>query len=68
MNQDREFPEPEEVNSGLQRIVVPFGESDLQDLMDGEELLWVFKLNGGEHVELLLRQETQEDIEGIKSY
>jgi hypothetical protein len=46
-----------------QRIIVPFSEEDIQDLMHGEELCWVFALNdgSGKQVELLLRKETEED-------
>jgi len=51
------------VEEPTQKIIVPFTEEDIQDLMNGQELNWVFALNDGsdKHVELLLRKETEED-------
>ena len=52
------------MNEGIpaEKIIVAFSESDLQELMNGDEMTWRFPLEEGREVELLLRLEREEDM------
>jgi hypothetical protein len=52
------------MNEGVEseKIIVAFSELDLQELMNGEEMVWRFPLADGKEVELLLRKEIEEDM------
>ena len=45
-----------------QEITVPLSENDLQELQSGEEFNWTFPTQYGEPIDVVLRQETEEDI------
>ena len=47
-----------------QKLVIPFTESDLQDLQAGETFDWTFTTDKGESIDIHLRLENDEDIEG----
>ena len=48
---------------GNQGITVPVSEEDIQELQNGEEFTWVLRTNLGENIDVLLRQELEEDLE-----
>ena len=54
---------PKEVDGVRPVITVPLSESDLQELQSGEEFEWTFPDQKGELVDVIVRQETEEDNE-----
>ena len=48
---------------GNQGITVPVSEEDIQELQNGEEFTWTFRTDFGENIDVLLRQELEEDLE-----
>ena len=47
-----------------QKLIIPLSENDLQELEFGKEFHWTFTTNKGEDIDVHLRLETQEDIDG----
>ncbi len=46
-----------------QKIEIPISENDAQDLVAGERFEWTFETDKGESIDVILRPETQADIE-----
>lgn len=47
------------------KMVIYFSEQDLQDLINGEQFQWTFPTDRGEDIDVLLRGETQDDLEDV---
>lgn len=47
------------------KLIIPFSEGDLQDLINGEEFRWTFTTDKGQDIDVLLRSETQDDLEDL---
>jgi hypothetical protein len=45
------------------KLIILFSESDLNNLMNGEEFRWTFTTDKGEDIDILLRPELDSDFE-----
>ncbi len=45
------------------KLVIPFTSNDLEELMSGETFKWTFATEEGQDIDVLLRLETESDIE-----
>jgi hypothetical protein len=48
----------------LHKLVIPLSQNDIEELMNGETFDWTFKTSLGMKIDVHLRPETEEDIEG----
>lgn len=55
----------EELAKKPQRIVVPLSMVDINDLQEGEELVFTFLATKEGIVDLVMRRETEEDLKNI---
>lgn len=46
------------------KIVIPMSEQDIDDIRAGEEFDWTFPTKNGREIDVVIRLEREEDIDG----